>query len=65
MKKLQIQIVLTLALIAPTSVLAAKSDSPQADADHLPFPEKLINARSVFIQNDSGDSKLGEPYTRR
>jgi hypothetical protein len=60
LKKLQIQTVLALALIVPASVVAAKSDSPQADAEHLPFPEKLINARTVFIQNDSGDSKLGD-----
>jgi hypothetical protein len=52
--------VLALALIAPASVMAAKTDSSQADGDHLPFPEKLINARTVFIQNDSGDSKLGD-----
>ncbi len=30
-----------------------------AGADRSSLPEKVVSARSVYIQNDSGDSKLG------
>jgi hypothetical protein len=32
----------------------------KAATDHLPLPERLVSARTVLIENDSGDSKLGD-----
>jgi hypothetical protein len=33
-------------------------------AEHLPFPDKLVSAKTVYIQNDSGDSKFGDAMYR-
>jgi|SRR5579862_1815851 len=33
-------------------------------ANHHSLPEKLISARAVFIQNDSGDVKLGDAINK-